>query len=425
MRGQDVEKKLIFILGAIIVAIIMTGCSEEKLGVGGTAGYPDGWNKCKNITINNPGATTLTDFTSKLNITYDADMQADFDDLRFYTGGCGGTGNQLYAEIEMKTDSTNAYVWIKNNLTAGANIISMYYGNSSISSGFDASGNAWDSSYIAVWLFGVNARDSKNVWNGTVTAALYNNTKCMWGGCYIFDGVSDYITVGDLDTIMTAKNWTYEVLFRTSDVTHASQFMFKTNSFATNVGGDDSDTYIQDRVVFGAKYTNTNWVTTNNATYYASISYSNSSGAYVFTGNGVTQTNTGTTPAIPNSADSLTISRNSATEAFLGYIDELKVSNIVRSSDWINMSYQLTVNHASFVTYGTEENETVVSTNTCTYTSGDWFINATDHCNLTSTNLGGNDVNITGSTADECCTRGLRNLTNYTYLRIEKAYVYS
>ena len=62
---------------------------------------------------------------------------------------------------------------------------------------------------------------------------------------------------------------------------------------------------------------------------------------------------------------------------------------------------------------------------TCTYVSGNWAINASHHCNLSITNLLTNNVTIIGSSPDECCTRGLRNLTNYTYLTLQNAYVYN
>ena len=40
---------------------------------------------------------------------------------------------------------------------------------------------------------------------------------------------------------------------------------------------------------------------------------------------------------------------------FNGTIDEVRVSNASRSSDWINQSYQMVENQGSFVSFGGEE----------------------------------------------------------------------
>ncbi|MBI5675401.1 MAG: DUF2341 domain-containing protein [Nitrospirae bacterium] len=65
------------------------------------------------------------DFQTKVTVAYDADMQADFDDIRFYD-------TTAFAElpywIESKTDGVSATVWVK---TGANNTVYMYYGNAS------------------------------------------------------------------------------------------------------------------------------------------------------------------------------------------------------------------------------------------------------------------------------------------------------
>jgi hypothetical protein len=88
------------------------------------------------------------------------------------------------------------------------------------------------------------------------------------------------------------------------------------------------------------------------------------------------------------------------------------------NTDIILKSYVLTSNSGGDIELG--------SANSCTYSgSGNWAINASHQCNLTATNLLTNNVTIIGSSVNECCTRGLANLTNYTFLRMDNAYVYS
>ncbi len=99
---------------------------------GTPAGWYNGdWFKRKKITVNNPG-TAMTDYQYQIGVTYDSDMQADFDDLRFTTSD----GHTLLSYwLESKTDSTTATVWVKiPNLANGNTDIYMYYGNPSATS---------------------------------------------------------------------------------------------------------------------------------------------------------------------------------------------------------------------------------------------------------------------------------------------------
>jgi hypothetical protein len=92
-------------------------CSANK----GLLGFP----MRKPVTVTS--ATAFSDYQLKMNISYDSDMQPDFDDLRFATGD----GTLLPYWIESKTDSSSAVAWVKSNVVSGNNTIYMYYGNPS------------------------------------------------------------------------------------------------------------------------------------------------------------------------------------------------------------------------------------------------------------------------------------------------------
>ncbi|NOR85370.1 DUF2341 domain-containing protein, partial [archaeon] len=85
----------------------------------------------KSITLNHSGA--LTDYQTKLNITYESEMLSNFDDIRFVTD----SDAHIPYWIENKTDGVTADVWIKSNLTDGNTTIWMYYGNDGLSAGSD------------------------------------------------------------------------------------------------------------------------------------------------------------------------------------------------------------------------------------------------------------------------------------------------
>lgn len=78
------------------------------------------WARYKMITISNPSAN----YQMMMNVTYDSDMQADFDDLRFVDGD---NTTVLPYWIENKVNSSYARVWVKLNDTGAS--INMYYGN--------------------------------------------------------------------------------------------------------------------------------------------------------------------------------------------------------------------------------------------------------------------------------------------------------
>jgi uncharacterized delta-60 repeat protein len=77
------------------------------------------WTRRMPLTITNFQA----DFQAKVSVSYDADMQTDFDDIRFYDAA---SFTELPHWIESKTDGVSATVWVK---TGSNNTIFIYYGN--------------------------------------------------------------------------------------------------------------------------------------------------------------------------------------------------------------------------------------------------------------------------------------------------------
>lgn len=102
--------------------------------VGGTD--PNRWNESwynvKEINLSGTG-TELPNYQVGLNITYDGDMQADFDDLRFVDTD---DITEIDFWLEEKIDSSWAYVWVEVPTIAasGNTTIYMYYNNSAASS---------------------------------------------------------------------------------------------------------------------------------------------------------------------------------------------------------------------------------------------------------------------------------------------------
>jgi hypothetical protein len=93
------------------------------------------WNYKKIITITEQSGNTLTDYQLKLVVPYDADMQSDFDDLRF-TYYDGATETPISYWVENYYAGVNATVWVKvpSIPASGTATLYMYYGNPTASS---------------------------------------------------------------------------------------------------------------------------------------------------------------------------------------------------------------------------------------------------------------------------------------------------
>ena len=98
------------------------------------AWYDSSWSRRVPVTVNNTGSA-LTDYQVSVNVTYDADMQPDFEDIRF-TDTDGST--PLSHWIESYIASTSATFWVQvPSVPSGTKTIYMYYGNVTASSASD------------------------------------------------------------------------------------------------------------------------------------------------------------------------------------------------------------------------------------------------------------------------------------------------
>jgi hypothetical protein len=81
----------------------------------------------------NTGTTTLTNVQVKLNVQYDADMQANFNDLRFTDSG-GTTTIQHWVQEYINSASSTVWVKLPSLPASGTADVFMYYGNGSANS---------------------------------------------------------------------------------------------------------------------------------------------------------------------------------------------------------------------------------------------------------------------------------------------------
>ncbi|MFW9884508.1 MAG: DUF2341 domain-containing protein [Candidatus Thorarchaeota archaeon] len=355
-----------------------------------TVGYeitpqPEGFDYRKNITIDNTKVSSdLVGFPLLIDI-YDTDLktetQADGDDIIFKTGEVA-----LSHEIELfdrDYNSTHAHLvaWVKTDLLSTSDtIVTMYYGNPEAINQEDP-GGVWDTSYMGVWHLSEpsgNAQDSTLYQtHGTPSGLLTQGVSGHIGNAYYFDrdGLGT-VNMGDpadghLDFGNT-DDFTIEFWVDLDYFYYYEPFLVsKRNGLASSSPGyaafvsDDSNGYpgysiSSDGPQFGVDASspvlNTGW---RHVVYVFDQDSDTISTIYV---DGIddkisTWGTIGSVGSLQNSANFRLNGESSPTtdDMFDGMLDEVRISNIARSSDWILTEFNNQNNPSSFYSIGAAE----------------------------------------------------------------------
>lgn len=297
------------------------------------------WSKRKQVNITG-GGSVLNNFTVLINVTYDASMKSDFADLRFVNGSCSGAQtDELDYQVDFVDASTSALVWIRiPNLGTGTNEICMYYNNPIANSGDDGK-DAWDTGYVGIWHFS-NASGATN--QDTITGNVYLETASpVYMDSDFGLGTMVNFTTSD-GIILPAANISIDVTGRpvvveawvSSPVTNNQRFISSsTNGYGVGYGSDTD---------LGWTHSGVLDITGADAFLVAGTNYSyqathivNDVSWYI---NGESDADNPQALATGYTSVDYDIGKGSSTWA--GAVDELKISNVTRSSDWLNRSRQ-------------------------------------------------------------------------------------
>lgn len=394
---KNLNKNINIIFGAVIflaflfaVQYFLFSPSEVSAAWYATGGL---WTGRKTIDINHmkvSSTTGITNFPMVFSVT-DLDLrstgngggvgQTDGGDILF-TASDGST--KLSHEIEKYTPATGELVaWVKIPFLSSTSTtrIYIYYGDDDVANQFDTT-NVWDTNFKAVWHMeddpsvacsGVselcdstsNARNADS--NGAMTSGDLVSGKI--GNSIDFDGSNDYFdTSTALSNFITNTNATMEAWAYPTEVGPTITSSYDGNTIVGDAGGfmgihqgtissvnnlwsqnyDGTD----DRV--GSPYTGSVWT---------QIVLVHTGGTLFAYKNGVlvSSTASGNTNSL---ASNIRIGRAFSSNYFGGLIDEVRVSNTARTSDWILTQYNNQNDPSSFYSYGGEEveNKTVTST---------------------------------------------------------------
>jgi hypothetical protein len=283
------------------------------------------------------------------------------------------SGNLMAAELE-KGYTDYALVWINiSTLSISGTSFWMYYGNDICSDSWNAEG-VWNSGYAMVQhLQESPANDTAGHIDSTSnnnngTPKLFNGISTSTtdaigkiDGADIFDGLDDYIEIADADSLdiveeLTICSWTKfasdgAVLTKDEPGVQRSYSHRIASSYFNFLAVSPED-------VAGQRQSATHL--TRDTWYFLTSVYNGSTSSIDIYVNG--QLSNGVMwGTIPSSIKVTTtpgvIGRyyNYATGKFTGTIDELHISNVVRSSDWIEQDYEIVINQTTMITFGDKE----------------------------------------------------------------------
>jgi len=335
------------------------------------SGYDTSWQYRKAITFTSDTAkipSTLTNFPVLINLSSDSDLAADAqddgDDILF-TSSNGTT--KLDHEIEKFDGSTGELVaWVEVASLSTGTVIYMYYGNSGASSQQNATGT-WDGNFKMVQhlkdLTTSTTKDStSNNNNGTKGAAnqpIEVNAKIGKG--QDFTPTTQYLQIGT--TGFSASSGTVELWAKAEGFVLAdpAQYLFGhtinpgwssriqlyTDDTLGNLNlglGDSHSTALDIQALNTATWYHIvlTWDGTNYVVYVDSVS--KATGTYA----GLTSIES--FADIGNAGQAL-----ERIEAWNGIIDEVRVSNSVRSAAWIGTAYNNQSDPSAFYSMGAEE----------------------------------------------------------------------
>jgi len=327
----------------------------------------DYFNYYKEITIDNTkvaGSSDLYNFPLLISI-YDSDLhdhtQSDGDDIAFYDGT-----KWLDHEIELFNQNFNlthahliAWVRIPTLSTSIDTKIYLYYGNATISLLENPKG-VWDDNYVGVWHLSEDPTgivyDSTTKNNDGTSYGSMNSADQVSGkidGSLEFDGDDDYIDCGndsslDITGDITIEFWVNGESFSNDldpDILTKGSY---TQAYSTWIN-DDGGVYFQlngNSLISTSKLSLRNW--------HMVVCTRSGSNRTIFI-NGNNDISDSFSTAIETITETLTIARSP--DNLNGTLDEIRLSNVARSHDWIATEYDNQNDPDSFYSIGMEESK--------------------------------------------------------------------
>jgi len=298
-------------------------------------------------------------------------------DLAFFADAELNT--QLAHETEKYVASTGEVVyWVKvPSISHTQNtVIYMAQGNPSITTDQSDPENVWDSNFVMV-------QHLKQAGNGTADEYVDSTSNSNGGqggagdsaktpsltssgkidGAQTFDGDNDHITVGDSNSLDITDALTIGFWFKSSTTDNTvvlektnsnSNYHFQTTNEAMSGGGD--------KIFFGVSSSGSTGrvsssVVVSDNTWHQVVGTfdTNINTLKIYIDGLLNKTNSSVTDNLTANTDNLLIGSRSGASPFPGSMDEIRISNSVRSADWIATEYNNQNSPSTFYTIGGEQ----------------------------------------------------------------------
>ena len=334
------------------------------------------------------GTTTLTDFPVLVRLSaarnkFDYSKCANGYDLRF----SDAEGNLLSHEIDTWNNGGESLVWVKVPLFNADTVITAHYGLTSGQPPAVTASDVWDSNYIGVWHLGdannqtqvdstangldflCHNKDVKNVdlaASGAIGGAVgFSKGSSRRGGLYQTDtdgklsGFSEFTIEGWIyptNVAPQSANLNDAILANRLDTTQGPWHIYATRGSKNGLPNMTMRTEEQSASSIQAEMPVAAAPELNEWSAFA-FSWESTGGSYNAYINGESKVNATTTVRTPvvKSTDAFVILGNESantpyvtwtdsyylqkTFAFQGRIDEVRISNVKRSSDWIKATH--------------------------------------------------------------------------------------
>ena len=340
-----------------------------------------GYDKSFDITFPGySGTETLTDFPVLIRISaarnafqYDKCKLANGEDLRF----SDSEGNLLSSQVDSWNPNGESLVWVKVPSLNSLTTITAYYGCSAPA--FVDSKDVWSNGYVGVWHMGdatlpmIDSANGGNSLTENQNGATLPGQPGLVGHAVEFDQLSThkgclqttdqrYKTSGRTD--FTVEFWSYQDSCDPTNLPRSVYYMREVGSgtiwqaygIKSTSYGANGKTVVQVIRAIGktenpstgnsyplrGEWTYQNFRVSDTDHFYQGLNRNPKIATGNYTG-GITNDTANTTLFIG--------SQNSGSSAaFPGMIDEVRISSVARSDDWLNATYD-TVNNANFAIY--------------------------------------------------------------------------
>jgi len=276
-------------------------------------------------------------------------------------------------EVETYDATTGELVaWVRVPTLSGSvdTLLYLYYGSSGITTSQENPTAVWNTDYEMVQhldeISGSHVDSTANGNDGTPQNGVNQNAIGKIGGADHFDGVNDYVSMATLLDSAPAQV-AVSLWFRLDNPFSSANTVNQTLIGKENIVGQDRlwmnlnqpDGTLR---VFGEYNNGGNWVINSdqnswaaNTWYHVALTYDGTWRMYI---NGVLQASTTTVGGLMQNGtgtDFLVGTNSSVSNVFEGIIDQVAVSSIARSADWIATEYANMNSPSTFYSVGTEE----------------------------------------------------------------------